>query len=91
LKKIKLIWDESFKRIYKKKIKKKPELQALFWKKIELFTEEPFHKSLRTHKLTGKLAGLWAFSIDYDTRLIFEFVDDNQVVLIDFGSHDEVY
>ena len=91
MKKIKLIWDESFKRIYKKKIKKKPELKSLFWKKIKLFTEEPFHKSLRTHKLTGKLTGLWAFSIDYDNRLIFEFVDKSHVSLIDFGSHDEVY
>ena len=91
MKKIKLTWDESFKRIYKKKIKKRPELRELFWEKIGLFTEEPFHKSLRTHKLTGKLGGLWAFSIDYDTRLIFEFVDEDEVSLVDFGSHDEVY
>ena len=91
MKMINLIWDESFKRIYKKKIKRRPELKPLFWKKIELFTVEPFHKSLRTHKLTGRLNGLWAFSIDYDTRLIFEFVDENNVSLIDFGSHDEVY
>jgi addiction module RelE/StbE family toxin len=91
LKTIKLTWDESFKRIYKKKIKKRPELRELFWKRVELFTAEPFHKSLRTHKLTGKLSGLWAFSIDYDTRLIFEFVDEDEVLLVDFGSHDEVY
>jgi addiction module RelE/StbE family toxin len=91
LKKIEFIWDESFKRIYKKKIKRKPELKSLFWEKIELFSREPFHKSLRTHKLTGKLSGLWAFSIDYDTRLIVEFIGDNQVGLIDFGSLDEVY
>ena len=91
MKKIKLTWDESFKRIYKKKIKKRPELRELFWKKIELFTVEPFHKSLRTHKLTGKLSSLWAFSIDYDTRLIFEFVNEDEVSLVDFGSHDEVY
>jgi addiction module RelE/StbE family toxin len=91
LNKIQLTWDESFKRIYKKKVKKRPELKDLFWKKLELFVEEPFNKSLRTHKLTGKLDGLWAFSIDYYTRLIFEFVDENQVLLVDFGSHDEVY
>ncbi len=91
MKKIELTWDESFKRIYKKKIKKRPELNSLFWKKLELFTEQPFHKSLRTHKLTGKLEGLWAFSVEYDTRLVFEFIDDYHVALIDFGSHDEVY
>ncbi len=88
---INLIWDESFKRIYKKKVRKRPELKSLFWEKIELFANEPFHSSLRTHKLTGKLDGLWAFSINYDTRLIFEFLDEGDVSLIDFGSHDEVY
>lgn len=91
MKKIKLTWDESFKRAYKKKIKRRPELKELFWKKIELFCNDPFHKSLRTHKLTGKLKDLWAFSIDYDTRLLFEFSDEENVLLIDFGSHDEVY
>ena len=89
--KIELVWDEPFKRIYKKKIKKNPDLKTLFWKKLELFVEEPFHRSLRTHKLTGKLEGLWAFSIDYYTRLIFEFIDKDKVALIDIGSHDEVY
>ncbi len=58
---------------------------------MKLFSKDPFHKSLRTHKLTGKLDGLWAFSIDYDTRIIFSFVSDTEVMLIDFGGHDEVY
>ena len=42
-------------------------------------------------KLTGKLSGLWAFSIDYDCRVIFKFLNDHEVLLIDIGTHDEVY
>jgi len=38
----------------------------------------------------GQLAGLWAFSIDDDCRIVFEFIDEDQVLLIDVGSHDEV-
>ena len=47
--------------------------------------------TLRTHKLSGKLAGQWAFSVDDDCRIVFEFVGEDQVLLIDVGSHDEVY
>jgi len=44
-----------------------------------------------THKLSGKLRGLWAFSCDYDCRVIFKFINKENVLLIDIGSHDEVY
>jgi hypothetical protein len=43
---IRAIWDEGFKRSYKKRVKKNEELRG---------------PQLRTHKLTGKLEGLWAW------------------------------
>jgi len=88
---IKLIWDQGFKRRYKKRVKNNTDLKTKFWEGIELFTKEPFNPQLRTHKLTGKLSGLWAFSIDYDCRVIFKFLNDHEVLLIDIGTHDEVY
>ena len=54
-------------------------------------SKNPFCKLLRSHKLTGTLKGLWAFSVDYDTRVIFSFLTDDEILLIDIGSHDEVY
>lgn len=88
---IKIIWDQGFKRIYKKKIKNDEELKKKFWNAIELFSNEPFNPRLRTHKLTGRLEGLWAFSVNYDCRVIFRFLDKSEVLLIDIGGHDEVY
>jgi addiction module RelE/StbE family toxin len=88
---IKLTWDHGFKRIYKKKVKNNEELRKKFWDAMELFVKDPFHPRLRTHKLTGKLEGLWAFSVDYDTRVIFSFIGKEDVVLIDIGGHEEVY
>ena len=58
---------------------------------MKIFLEKPFFPQLRTHKLSGKLAEQWAFSIDDDFRIVFEFVGKDQVLLIDVGSHDEVY
>ena len=58
---------------------------------MELFSKNPFNPRLRTHKLTGKLEGLWAFSVDYDYRIIFKFINEDEILLIDIGAHDEVY
>jgi len=90
---VELIWEERFKKIYKKWSNQHPELKAHFAKKIVQFEEDPFHPSLKTHTLSGVLKGLWSFRITYEHRLVFDFVDGSrtQVVLIDIGSHEEVY
>ena len=88
---IKINWDTGFKKIYRKKIKNNKELKKKFWNNVELFAKSPFSPRLRTHKLTGKLDGLWAFSVDFDCRVVFQFLDENEVLFIDIGGHDEVY
>lgn len=88
---IKIIWDKGFKKIYQKKVKNNADLKKRFWRAVELFSDNPFYGPLRTHKLTGKLEGLWAFSVAYDCRIIFKFISKNEVLLIDIGSHEEVY
>jgi addiction module RelE/StbE family toxin len=90
---VELIWDERFKKIYKKWVRDHPELKAQFAKKIIQFEEDPFHPALKTHSLSGVLKGLWSFRITYEQRLVFDFTDEtrSQVILIDIGSHEEVY
>jgi addiction module RelE/StbE family toxin len=88
---IKVTWDHGFKKVYKKKIKANEGLRKRFWNSMGLFSRNPFDARLRTHKLTGKLEGLWAFSVDYDCRVIFKFLKEDEILLIDVGGHDEVY
>lgn len=88
---INLVWDSTFKKAYKKRVGNDPIVKKRFWICLELFEHNPFDARLKTHKLTGKLEGLWAFSIAYDCRVIFKFHDPKTVLLIDIGSHDEVY
>jgi len=66
-------------------------LRIRFWRRMELFLSSPFAPQLRTHKLSGKLEGQWAFSVDEDCRVVFQFMGEEKVLLIDIGSHDEVY
>ncbi|MGM0760693.1 MAG: type II toxin-antitoxin system YafQ family toxin [Thermodesulfobacteriota bacterium] len=88
---IEIVWDQGFKRSYRKRISRHPQLHKQFHSKMALFIEDPFAPQLKTHKLSGKLKGLWAFSIDDNYRVLFEFLNQNKVLLIDFGTHDEVY
>ena len=54
----------------------------------KLFKKDPFSKELKTHKLEGNLQGLWAFSINYKGRVIFEFMGKGKVLFHKIGSHD---
>ncbi|MBK8341558.1 MAG: type II toxin-antitoxin system mRNA interferase toxin, RelE/StbE family [Flavobacteriales bacterium] len=87
-----LVWDAGFKRSYKKRIAPDPNLKKRFWDAVEQFTGDPFATPLKTHRLTGKLSGYWAFSVDEDCRVLFLFIKGNKkALLLDIGSHDEVY
>lgn len=88
---LEISFDDSFKRAFKKRIEGKDDLKRKFKMKLERFRNNPFDPSLKTHKLSGNLKDLWSFSIEYDQRVLFYFSDDNKVVLIDIGNHDQVY
>jgi len=85
-------FSDSFKKAFRKRTKN-PILEQEFWNKLELFIDSPFNPKLKTHKLSGKLKGLWSFYVDYDFRVVFYFTKGKppKAVLIDIGTHDEVY
>jgi addiction module RelE/StbE family toxin len=55
--------------------------------KQKIFKDNPFHPSLRTHPLKGKLKGLWSISVNTQYRIIFQLEGD-EVVFISIGKHD---
>jgi len=57
---------------FKKSVKKYCQQRKQIENKIKKFLENPFDKSLKTHKLTGKLSSYWSFSINYHLRILFE-------------------
>ncbi len=56
-------------------------------KKILLFEENCFNPILKTHKLKGVLKCFWSFSIDKNYRVIFKFVNKNEVIYYRIGLH----
>ena len=92
----KLAWDTSFRRAFKRRTRRDPALEDRIFAVLEQLAEDPFHPALKSHKLSGQLSGLWSCWVEHDCRLIFAFEPDlasgeEMIVLIDVGSHDEVY
>lgn len=56
--------------------------------KETVFRNNPFDKQLKTHKLGGKYNNYWSFSISGSHRIMFEFIDKNEVAFINIGDHD---
>jgi len=90
---IEVVWDDKFKRIFKKWAKKHPDLIDEFKFKLELFCNDPFDPSLKTHSLRGELSGLYSARINFQYRLVFGFTNSgrNSIILINIGTHEEVY
>ncbi len=90
-----LVWSQTFVRAYQRCLKRNPQLQSDIKRVLQLLVEDPFHPQLKTHKLKGKLEGVWASSVAYDCRLVFEFVanpgNEDDIFLIEIGTHEEVY
>lgn len=53
---------------------------------------DPFQPHLRVHALTGEFQGLYAASLTHSYRLTMTIAPgDREIVLLDVGSHDDVY
>jgi mRNA-degrading endonuclease YafQ of YafQ-DinJ toxin-antitoxin module len=86
-----LITSEYLKKL-KKFIKKHPDMLERYAKTFEILEVDPFHPSLRLHKLKGKLCEFHSISINMEYRVMIDFIiQDNQIIPIDIGTHDEVY
>mgnify|MGYP000126000113 CR=1 FL=1 len=83
--------DEYFKKL-KKFIRKHPDALERYVKTIELLELDPFHPSLRLHKLQGKLNDYHSVSINMKYRIVIDFIfNEKEIIPIDIGTHDEVY
>ena len=62
-------------------------LRIEVYEKAELFRHRKNHSILKVHKLKGAFKGLYAFSVNFKFRVIFEYESSDAATLIDFGDH----
>jgi plasmid maintenance system killer protein len=63
-------------------------LQEEVLEKIELFKNKDNHKLLKVHKLHGKLKESYSFYVNYKFRIVFLWLNKQEVVLLAIGDHD---
>lgn len=79
----------SFKRTFVKQMHKLENgLMEEVFEKIQLFKDTKNHKSLKVHKLHGGFSDCFSFSVNYKTRVVFEYETKTNVTLLAIGDHD---
>lgn len=91
-----LVLTPKFKRAFRKFVKRNANLQQRIEETLQQMETDVFAPSLGTHKLSGKLDGLQSCSCGYDCRIVFSIEQNAEangevIVLLDIGTHDEVY
>ena len=90
-----LVLTPKFKRAFRKFVKRNSQLEPKLIQILQLMKDDIFATQLSTHSLQGKLSGLKACSCGYDCRILFTIeISQEQtevIVLLDIGTHNEVY
>lgn len=87
-----LIWTSGFTRAATKFVARHRELRAEFAAILSDLETDPFQPHLKYHLLTGQLKGNQAVSLTHIYRITLTvMITEQEIVLLDIGSHDEVY
>jgi addiction module RelE/StbE family toxin len=89
---MKLVKDDNYQRKERKFFNKHKDLLDKYEEVLKKLAVDPFEPSLKTHKLHGKLSDFHACSLTHDYRIVcLFFIQNDTIVLVDIGSHDDVY
>ncbi|MES1021782.1 type II toxin-antitoxin system mRNA interferase toxin, RelE/StbE family [Gloeocapsa sp. BRSZ] len=91
-----LVVTPEFKRAFRKFVKRNTDLQQRIEDTLKQMEVDVFAPTLGTHKLSGRLDGFQSCSCGYNCRIVFSIEQDTEmnievIVLLDIGTHDEVY
>jgi mRNA-degrading endonuclease YafQ of YafQ-DinJ toxin-antitoxin module len=83
---------DTFLRTARRFLQRRPQLRTPVSQVLAQIEKDPFASRLRTHALSGRLEGLHAVRVTHSVRLVVRIdVSAHEVVLLDLGSHDDVY
>ncbi|MBI2326129.1 type II toxin-antitoxin system mRNA interferase toxin, RelE/StbE family [Candidatus Collierbacteria bacterium] len=81
-------YSKYFLKRIQKKYKERPILRNKVVKQVLLFSKNPRHPSLKTHKLRGTRQDQYSFWIERDLRIVY-VRDEADVIFTDILTHDE--
>ena len=87
-----LYWTNTFIRTSRKFLNKHPDLKGIFKDILKKLQKNPNNPSLKLHRLKGKHKNKHAVSLSYSYRIVFILkIEGKKIILMDIGSHDEIY
>lgn len=87
-----LVFPQSYIRRARKFLARHPEIRSQYRKTLELLELDPTHPALRLHRLRGPLRDLHSVSINLSYRIVIQLeIRDCEILLINIGTHDQVY
>lgn len=81
----------DFQKSYNKRIANNRKLVEKTSKRLELFQKDSKNPTLKDHQLKGDKRNFRAFSITGDIRIIYLRVSKDHIILVDIGTHNQVY
>lgn len=87
-----LVWTHTFVRTARKFLKRHPELAGILEDILTQLADDPQHPRLHLHRLKGAHRDKHAVRLTYSDRIVLILrVEEREIVLLDIGTHDEVY
>jgi len=87
-----LVRDDKYIKIERKFFKNHSNLISKYASVLKKLQKNHFDESLDTHKLGGKMNGLYSCSLNYQYRIILSIVVvEDKLYIVDVGTHEEVY
>ncbi len=80
-----------FHKMYEELISDELHLKKLIFHRIKLFRKNPQDTRLDNHPLTKRMEGKYAFSVDDDIRIVYEWLGKNTARFLAIGKHSQVY
>lgn len=77
---------------FKRQLRKLPQdIQERAKARLVLFVEDQFHPLLNNHKLGWDYEGCRSINVTGDYRIIFILQDEETCLLLEIGTHPELY
>lgn len=87
-----ILYTDNYNRRASSFVRRHPDLFAQYEKTLKLLEVNPYHRSLRLHRLKGPLKDLHSVSINVSYRITLEFlIYEKTIIPVNVGKHEEVY
>lgn len=85
-----LNYTKNFCKNFQRRISQNEKLVRQFEERLSIFLADPKNPILKNHKLSGAKKHLCAFFLTGDIRVVY-YQEEEEVYLVDIGTHNQVY